>query len=179
MARQLKAGDPSAFADFYDRFAADLFSIVYVILHNPRETSDVLEQTFLQMWKRIATYDPTRSTLFTWAVMIARHNAIERLRARKRQARLVETDTFRTNNPPSTPIEHARNLPEWQRECERVRVAFEELSETEREAIDLAFFGGLTQTEISKKLGTPVSTVRGRISRGLLDLRNRLGEAAT
>src|SRR5205085_6031021 len=88
--RQMQAGDQQAFATFYDRFAPSLFSMIYAILHDQKESEDVLEEAFVQMWKHTATYNATRSSLFTWAVMISRHKAIDRLRSRKRQTRLVE-----------------------------------------------------------------------------------------
>src|SRR5205814_3175034 len=80
--RQLKTGNKAACADFYDRFAPVLFSMICAILGDEKEYEHVLEEAFLQMWKGIATYDSDRSSLFTWAVMIARHKAIERVRER-------------------------------------------------------------------------------------------------
>ncbi len=100
----MRAGDERAFTTFYDRFAPGLFSMIYAILHDQKESEDVLQEAFVQMWKRTATYDATRSSLFTWAVMIARHKAIDRLRSRQRQTRLSEavaneTEPFSVSAP--------------------------------------------------------------------------------
>ena len=70
LGRRLSNGDEDAFATFYDRFAPGLFSLIYGILRDQKESEDVLQEAFVQMWKRIATYDARRSSLFTWAVMI-------------------------------------------------------------------------------------------------------------
>src|SRR5262245_38645142 len=167
-------GDEDAFATFYDRFAPGLFSLIYTILHDQKESEDVLQEAFVQMWKRIATYDARRSSLFTWAVMISRHKAIDRLRSRQRQSRLNEAVASETNTVPAS-AGRADDALARSDEQERVRAALAQLSEGQRQAIDLAFFGGLTQTQISERLGAPLGTVKARIRRGLLALREVLG----
>ncbi len=152
LVRQMQAGDQHTFATFYDRFAPGLFSMIYAILHDQKESEDVLQEAFVQMWKRTATYDATRSSLFTWAVMISRHKAIDRLRSRQRQTRLVEAIADQTDD----------------------FAAMAKLGDAQREAIDLVFFAGLTQTQIAEKLGAPLGTVKARIRRGLLELREAL-----
>ena len=171
----MQAGDERAFATFYDRFAPGLFSMIYAILHDQKESEDVLQEAFVQMWKRTATYDATRSSLFTWAVMISRHKAIDRLRSRQRRARLAEAVAMETDESAvSTPTERADNVLERSDERERVRAAMAHLGQGQREAIELAFFAGLTQTQIAQKLGAPLGTVKARIRRGLLALREVL-----
>lgn len=173
---RMKAGDEGAFAIFYDRFAPGVFSMIYTILRDQKESEDVLQEAFLQMWKRTATYDSARSSLFTWAVMISRHKAIDRLRARQRQSRLIDAAAVELNERLTSPGQGEGNDPFARRdERERVRAALAQLGEAQREAIDLAFFAGLTQTEIAEKLGTPLGTVKARIRRGLLALREVLG----
>lgn len=180
LVRQMSSGDEGAFATFYDRFAPGLFSMIYAILHDPKESEDVLQDAFVQMWKRTATYDATRSSLFTWAVMIARHKAIDRLRSRQRQTRLSEAVANETEPfAVSAPSDRADNALARTDERERVRAALNQIGEAQREAIDLAFFGGLTQTQISERLGAPLGTVKANIRRGLLALREVLGGVAS
>jgi len=164
----INRGDEEAFATFYDRFAPGLFSMIYAILRDQKESEDVLQEAFVQMWKRAATYDAQRSSLFTWAVMISRHKAIDRLRARQRQSRLVEAVAGEPNDA-ALPAGAGSD------ERERVRAALAQLGDTQREAIQLAFFGGLTQSQIAERLGAPLGTVKARIRRGLLALREMLG----
>lgn len=173
---KMKAGDEQAFATFYDRFAPAVFSMIYAILRDQTESEDVLQEAFLQMWKRTSTYDPGRSSLFTWAVMISRHKAIDRLRARQRQARLVDSAAKELDESVTNSDADAGDPFAQRDERNRVRAALAQLGDAQREAIDLAFFGGLTQTQISEKLGTPLGTVKARIRRGLLALRELLGE---
>jgi RNA polymerase sigma-70 factor (ECF subfamily) len=175
LVRRMQAGDQQAFATFYDRFAPALFSMIYAILHDQKESEDVLQEAFVHMWKRTATYDPARSGLFTWAVMISRHKAIDRLRSRQRQTRLVEAVADETKEDAvSAPAERADNALERSDERERVRAAMAKLGDGQREAIELAFFAGLTQSQIAEKLGAPLGTVKARIRRGLLALREVL-----
>jgi len=175
LVRKLRSGDERAFATFYDRFAPGLFSMIYAILHDQKESEDVLQEAFLQMWKRTASYDASRSSLFTCAVMISRHKAIDRLRFRQRQARLAEEVADQSDGAAtSAPVDRADNVLARSDERERVRAALAQLGDGQREAIELAFFAGMTQTQISEKLGTPLGTVKARIRRGLLALREVL-----
>ena len=178
LAQQMKSGDEAAFANFYDRFAPGIFSMIYAILHDQKESEDVLQEAFVQMWKRSATYDPARSSLFTWAVMISRHKAIDRLRSRQRQSQLSEVIASESDIL-SVPADRADDALARREERERVRAALAQLGEGQREAIDLAFFAGLTQIEISERLGAPLGTVKARIRRGLLALREVLGEISS
>jgi RNA polymerase sigma-70 factor (ECF subfamily) len=175
----MKAGEEAAFAEFYDRFAPGLFSVIYAILRDQKEAEDVLQDAFVQMWKRSASYDPARSKLFTWAVMISRHKAIDRLRSRQRQSKLSEEMANETKrNSLGATFERADFAILQQDERERVRAALGQLNDSQREALDLAFFSGLTHTQIAEKLGTPLGTVKARIRRGLLALRDLLKRSA-
>ncbi|HEY1770166.1 MAG TPA: sigma-70 family RNA polymerase sigma factor [Chthoniobacterales bacterium] len=177
---RMNHGDDHAFEIFYDRFAPGLFSMVFAILRDQKESEDVLQEAFLQMWKRVATYDATRSSLFTWAVMISRHKAIDRLRSRQRQTRLAEAAANEQPERMTAPsADRADNVLARSDDRDRVLAALGRLSEAQREALDLAFFSGLTQTEISEKLGTPLGTIKARIRRGLLALRDMLGKVST
>lgn len=177
LVERMSAGDEAAFAAFYDRFAPGLFSVIYTILRDQKESEDILQEAFVQMWKRTATYDPTRSSLFTWAVMISRHKAIDRLRSRQRQSRLAEaviTEANKDSTVATSTGDRADIAMVRQEERARVRAALARLTDAQREAIDLAFFAGLTQTQIAEKLGAPLGTVKARIRNGLMALRDAL-----
>lgn len=180
LVRQMTTGDDRAFATFYDRFAPGLFSMIYAILRDQKESEDVLQEAFVQMWKRTATYDARRSSLFTWAVMISRHKAIDRLRSRQRQSRLTEAVANEPDDITTTaPAERADTVLARNDERKRIRAALAQLGAAQREAIDLAFFAGLTQTQISERLGAPLGTIKARIRRGLLAMRELLGKVSS
>ncbi|MGI9172104.1 MAG: RNA polymerase sigma factor [Chthoniobacterales bacterium] len=172
--RRLQGGDDAAFASFYRRFAPGLFSMIYQILQDQKESEDVLQEAFLQIWRKAGTYDSSRSGLFTWAVMISRNKAIDRLRSRQRRHRTFEAAVIEAEVVPPEAAGQADALLDQSEQRQQVRVALGKLNDAQREAIDLAFFGGMTQSEISDKLKTPLGTVKARIRRGLLALRELL-----
>jgi len=172
--RRVVGGDEAAFSGFYRRFAPGLFSMVYEILQDQKESEDVLQESFVQMWKKASTYDPGRSGLFTWAVMISRNKAIDRIRARQRRSRTAEAAAAETEAAGPDYGDQADELLGQGEERVRIRRALSGLPEAQRDAIDLAFFRGLTQMEISAQIGAPLGTVKARIRRGLLALRELL-----
>ncbi|MGI8430972.1 MAG: sigma-70 family RNA polymerase sigma factor, partial [Chthoniobacterales bacterium] len=126
------------------------------------------------MWKRAATYDPDRGTFFSWSLKIARNKAIDRLRARQRGYKLSEAAATEAAAVPPVSAATPDDLVSQRDEDERVRAALSRIAPTQVDVIRLAFFGGLTQTEIAEKLGAPLGTVKARIRRGLLALRAEL-----
>jgi RNA polymerase sigma-70 factor (ECF subfamily) len=172
--RRAAAGDEAAFASFYRRFAPGIYSMIHQILQDSKECEDVMQEAFVQMWKKASTYDPNRSGLFTWAVMISRNKAIDRVRSRQRRARTIEAATAESEVVTPMSVDAADELLEQSDQRKRVRAALATLSGAQRTALDLAFFGGMTQLEISTRLGEPLGTVKARIRRGLLALRGVL-----
>lgn len=174
LVHELSSGGDAGFARFYDRLANPLFSIIRQIVLNQNDAEDALQEAFLQMWKTSSRFSPERGTLFTWAITIARHKAIDRVRRRNRQQRtsdLLAQETIAV--PPATtqaPLARVALADEYQ----RVAAAFASLSAGERQAIELAFFRGLTHAQISRELEVPLGTIKARIRRGLLALRNAL-----
>lgn len=172
--QRVVAGDESAFTSLYRRFAPGVFSMIYQILQDQKESEDVLQEAFVQMWKKATTYDSDRSALFTWAVMISRNKAIDRLRSRQRRARAMEEVALETSIAPADSEDSADLLLGQSDERRKVRTALLEIPVAQREAIELAFFGGMTQAEVSAKLSEPLGTIKARIRRGLLALRDVL-----
>ena len=182
--RRVVSGDESAFSSFYSRLAPGLFSLIYHILQDQKASEDVLQESFVQMWKKAGTYDAERSSVFTWAVMIARNKAIDRARARQRRTRATEAavaeaetlsgDALHAKGPPVRAVPATDKVAEQNDDRQRIRAALHEIGDAQREVITLAFFRGLTQSEISAKLGAPLGTVKARIRRGLLALRDIL-----
>lgn len=148
--------------------------MIYHILQDQKESEDVLQEAFVQMWKKASTYDDNRSALFTWAVMIARNKAIDRLRGRQRRARLVEDATAEFAATADELESGADFLSGQSDERKRIRGVLSALPASQREAIELAFFTDMTQAEVSAKLSEPLGTVKARIRRGLLALRDLL-----
>jgi RNA polymerase sigma-70 factor (ECF subfamily) len=169
------AGDEAAFSKLYDRFSPGLYSLVLKMVRDEREAEDVLQDGFSHIWRRASTYDPTRSSAFTWSVMVLRNKAIDRLRVRHRLERTVEKVTAEFSHFPDAD-DTAALEPQMREQRARVRSALTQIPDEQREAVELAFFGGLTHEQIAEKLGTPLGTIKARIRRGLFRLRDVLKE---
>ncbi len=172
--RELVSGGDAGFAVFHERLSTALFFSIRHILWDAQEAEDALQDAFMQMWKSSSRFDPARGTLFSWAVTIARHKALDRLRRARRHQRIWEVMTAdgSAEEPqfekfPDTSLVEAD-------ERNRLLVALALLSRRKREAIELAFFDGMTHVEISQKCQVPLGTIKARIRRGLLTLRHEL-----
>jgi RNA polymerase sigma-70 factor, ECF subfamily len=171
--RQIAGGDRTAFAEFYDRHATLMYSVACKILNDPSEAEDVLQEVFVQIWEKAGRFDPKLGRAVSWAAILARNKAIDRIRASQRRTRLaeeagVEQDVITQVSETANEAVHGHE------KAKLLQSAIGELPAEQRRAIELAYFSGLTQDEISKKLNTPLGTIKARIRRGLLKLRDQL-----
>jgi RNA polymerase sigma-70 factor, ECF subfamily len=176
MIERIGRGDQSAFSALYDRLSRPLYSLALRMLGDAGDAQDALQDVFLQIWSRAATYNPEQSTVFSWAVLLTRSRVIDRLRVRKRRLRVVDSATGDedANVADASTMESAADTADKNDEAARVRSVLNNLPSEQREAIELAFFGHLTHHEIAARLGEPLGTIKARIRRGLLKLRERL-----
>jgi len=168
--------DQSAFSTFYDRMSGPLYSLAMKMLGDPVEAQDALQDVFLQIWSRASTYNPEQSSVFSWSVLLTRSRVIDRLRARGRRSRVVvaSSEETPTTAADASSVESAADTAEKNDEAARVRDVLNNLPSEQREAIELAFFEHLSHHEIAARLRQPLGTVKARIRRGLLKLRERL-----
>jgi RNA polymerase sigma-70 factor, ECF subfamily len=174
----IAAGDRESFGRLYERYAGLLFTTIQKILNDHSDTEEVLQEVMNSLWHKAHLYHEGRGRPVTWLASTARNRAIDRLRAKKRQAKLKEAYSseaemiVRGTMPVSGPEAAGRRDA-----CQRVRSAVLELSEIQREAIEKVYFEGLTQQEIADQLGEPLGTVKARIRRGLAKLRQTVDGA--
>jgi RNA polymerase sigma-70 factor (ECF subfamily) len=171
--RQIAAGDRAAFAEFYDRHSTLMFSVACKILNDASEAQDVLQEAALQIWEKAAKFDPKLGRASSWAAILVRNKAIDRIRASQRRTRLAEQAG--AEQVAVVNVEDTANETIYGHEkASLVHSAMVELPVEQRQAIELAYFSGLTQDEISQKLNQPLGTIKARIRRGLLKLRDQL-----
>jgi len=173
--RAVSRGDESALAALYDRYRLILFGLILRILHDRQEAEDVLQEAFLQVWRRANDFDPVRGRAFTWLVTIARSRALDRLRSLGSRSRFVEADEQVANDEV---IDTAYDLVKAE-EGEIVRRALGQLPDEQRRTLLLAYFEGLTQAEIAERLGDPLGTVKTRMRSGLIKLRELLRDRSS
>jgi len=171
--RRIAGGDRSAFSNFYDQYSGLLFSIAVKVLNDTKEAEDVLQEVFMQIWSKADAYDPLLGRPASWAVTLTRNKAIDRIRASQRRSKLLDQATVDANAlPDNVPSANEKIL--GRENAEKIRSVVAELPPEQRRAIELAFFSGLTQDEISKRLQEPLGTIKARIRRGILKLREKL-----
>ncbi|HEX4376668.1 MAG TPA: sigma-70 family RNA polymerase sigma factor [Steroidobacteraceae bacterium] len=172
---RIRSGDRTAFMKFYDRFSPLLFSVAARVLSDRKEAEDVLQEVMLVIWKKSGEYDPELGSLSSWAVVLTRNRALDRLRARTRRLRLIEEVALMSDGPEQSASPSAGDVVHGRERAEALRNALTELPPDQRMAIELAFFAGLSQSDIATRLQQPLGTVKARIRRGMLRLRERLG----
>lgn len=175
--RRMADGDESALAALYDGWAERVHTLASWILKDPDEAEDVVEETFWQAWRTAGRYDSNRGTGSTWLIMIARSRALDRLRARRRWAdwsgtpgnagMLRETSAALSATAPDV---HSESV---ERQA-ALAAALDGLPPDQRRVVDLAFFGGLSHSEIAEQTAEPLGTVKTRIRLAMQKLRQRL-----
>jgi RNA polymerase sigma-70 factor (ECF subfamily) len=173
---RIAEGDDSAFNALYKRFSPSLYGMAYRIMNDAKEAEDVLQEGFTYIWRKASSYDPVRSSPFAWAVMITRNKAIDRLRVRQRLEKLREKVTSEESFYPDKD-ETSADEPNLRERGVLVRSALQQIPLEQRQALELSFFGGLTHEQIAERLDTPLGTIKARIRRGLLRLRDSLNQA--
>jgi RNA polymerase sigma-70 factor (ECF subfamily) len=170
---RIAAGDRDAFSRFYDLLAPVAFGLIRRVLRDPEAAADVLQEVFWQVWREAPQYDPGRGSPEAWLVMRAKTRAIDRLRSIRRRDRTfvapVDESVARSRD------ESAENPAVMAEDRSLVQTALAQLPEPQRRVIELAFFDGLTQSEIATRLGEPLGTVKTRARLGLERLRGALG----
>jgi len=167
-------GDARAFDRLYDLLSPRLFGLLRQMLTDEREAEDMLQDGFVQLWSKASDFDPSRSKAFTWAVMIFRHKAIDRMRALGRRNRLVESAALEHATLADSVHMGADDAAEAGERSALVREALNDLPKEQRQLIEFAFLKGLTHHVIAESLGIPLGTVKTNIRRGLLCLRDLL-----
>src|SRR5881628_353033 len=156
---RMAAGDREAFAVFYDRYAPVVFPLILRIARERADASDVLQEVFWEAWQSAGRYDSARGSPEAWMVMQARSRAIDRVRSTRRRSRtfVAPLDEAVAAAPAAAEVVEDRGT---------IRSALERLPGAQREVIELAYYAGLTQTEIAERLKQPLGTVKTRIRLG-------------
>jgi RNA polymerase sigma-70 factor (ECF subfamily) len=171
--RMMAAGDREAFSRFYDQHASLVYSLIMRIVRAPADAADVLQEVFWEAWQSAGSYDPLRGSPEAWIVTRARSRAIDRVRSIRRR-----TETFVAPlDEGLAPSQEApgRDVPGAVADRMVVAAALARLPEAQREVITLAYYEGLTQTEIAERLKQPLGTVKTRMRLGLERLREVMG----
>jgi len=170
--RRSARGDEAAFAALYDATAPRVYGLVLRVLRDPAQAEEVAQESFLEIWRTATRYDAARGSALSWMLTIAHRRAVDRVRSAEAASRRDVTYEERNRqvaHDSTAETAHAAL------EARRVRTALTELTQVQREAVELAYLGGYTHTEVAGILDLPVGTAKTRIRDGLIRLRDTLG----
>jgi RNA polymerase sigma-70 factor (ECF subfamily) len=168
---RVASGDQAAFASLYDVLAPTVFGVVRRVLRDPSQAEEVTQEIFVEIWKQATRYDAERGGVRTWAVTIAHRRAIDRVRSEQSHRDRQRSVGAASLDVPATPEDDAIDADDRS----RARAAMATLPAAQREALELAFYDGLTHVQIADHLGVALGTVKTRIRDGLIRLRTTMG----
>jgi RNA polymerase sigma-70 factor (ECF subfamily) len=167
---RVKGGDQSALAELYDRYTSLLYPMALRIMRSAADAEDVVQKSWLQVWRNAASYDPRRGTVAAWLLTVTRSRALDLYRSlssRRRAESLVDPE------PVNAPADASAAAVQGQL-SERVRRALETLEPQQRQVLEIAYFEGLSQSEVAERLKAPLGTVKSWTRQGLMRLREVL-----
>lgn len=170
--RSSSRGDSAAFASFYDATSARAFGLAVRVVRDPAQAEEVAQEAFLEVWRTASRFRPDRGSAIGWLLTIVHRKAVDRVRSAEASSR---RDTSYHQDNGSVAHDATAEAAEASMEARRVRSALEELTKVQREALELAYFGGYTHTEVATMLDLPVGTAKTRIRDGLIRMRDAMG----
>ncbi len=176
---RLTAGDERALGVLYDRYGALAFSLASAIVHDTADAEEVVAEVFSQIWRTASSFDASRGSVVAWVSTIARTRSLDLIRSQKRRARIMDEAAAMSSEGSSPGL--SSGVPSPDREVEMseaqrlVRRSLADLPPPQRHVLELAYFGGLSQSEIAEKLSEPLGTVKTRMRSGMEKLRQALG----
>lgn len=175
---RMAGGDEAALSQLYDRFAATLFSVAFRVSGERADAEEIVLDSFSQAWREAAKFRQERGSVIAWLTMICRSRALDLVRARRRRERLADQAGAGSSEAREAPamgqsISADQDVERSER-CRMVAHALEDLPDSQRRALELAYFEGLSQSEIAERLGEPLGTVKTRVRTAMQKLRDTL-----
>ncbi len=170
--QQVARGDKQAFSALYDALAPMVFGIVVRVVRDPAQSEEVAQEVMIDLWRRAARYRPEAGSVNTWASTIAHRRAVDRVRSAQATADREQAQAAREHQ---TAFDEVAEEVETRLASEQVRRCLRGLTELQRQAVTLAYYGGLTYREVAQTLRTPLPTIKTRMRDGLIRLRDCMG----
>ena len=166
----VERGEEPALAELYDRFGRIAYGLALRVVRDRNLAEDAVQEAFLALWRTASRFIPERAKASTWILTIVHRRAIDVVRREERRR------TERAEEAAEAQVESALDVVSLRMERERVQAALRALPDQQREALELAYYGGFTQSELAERLGEPLGTIKSRMFKGLSRLRDLLAE---
>ena len=176
LAARIKRRDPQAMADLYDRYGRLAFSLIFRIVRDREMAEDLVQETFLRVWTRAQAFESERGALGAWLLAVARNRAIDYIRSVDGRMARSSYELVELENPAL--FANVESQIASSEQAQRVREALERLNPNQRTVIELAYFEGLSQTEMAERMGQPLGTVKTWVRTALKNLRDDLAQKA-
>lgn len=174
--KQAARGDEQAFATWYDATSARAYGLAVRVVRNPAQAEEVVQEAYLEVWRTVNRFDPAQGSAISWLLTIVHRRAVDRVRSAEATSRRDENYHHQSHAVPHDATADAAHA---SMEAHRVRGALKTLTPIQREALELAYFGGYTHSEVATMLDLPIGTAKTRIRDGLIRLRDALGVGQT
>lgn len=173
--RRVAQGDEQAFAQLYDVLSPSVYGLVLRVLRDPAQSQEVAQEVMVELWRQATRFDPEKGSVKGYVLTMAHRRAVDRVRSAQastdRELRVGQASQDREYDEVAEAVENRL-------EVQQVRRALRVLTELQREAVQLAYYGGYTHREVSELLGVPLGTVKTRLRDGLIRLRDEMGVTA-
>lgn len=173
--RRSARGDEEAFAELYDATSRRIYGLVLRVVRDPAMSEEVTQEVYLDVWRTSARFDAERGSALSWIMTIAHRTAVDRVRSSEASRR---RDDAHASSNRAVEFDETAEAAQASLEAQRVRKALDTLTEAQRSAVELAYLGGYTHTEVARLLDLPLGTAKTRIRDGLIRLRDTLGVPA-
>jgi RNA polymerase sigma-70 factor (ECF subfamily) len=164
----IRSGDEQAMASVYDRYSSIVYSVALRVLGDTAAAEDILQEVFMQLWRNPGAFDSSRGNLPAWLAVITRNRAIDLLRKRRPETD-IEDVVVSVEPDLASGAERSRAL-------QKIRGTLDAMPQPQRSALEMAYFEGLTHSEISQKTGEPLGTIKTRIRAGLVAMRKAFSQ---
>lgn len=173
---EVASGSEEAFVRLYDQFSSLLWAVAIRILQDPTETEDVVQETFLYIWKKASAYNPELAQPSTWMCLVLRNRCLDRLRSRHRREKLMTAVNHSNPDSKESQPDSVGAAVQLRELGQKAREAMAGIPELQRKALELAYFSGHSHSEIALAMRLPLGTVKTMIRQGLIFLRGRMEE---